>query len=171
VEHLTFTGTDIEGITLNSYNSNFYIVEYKDKEVITVTQGGLGINNQPLNIPADTGPTGICIDDRGIYFVITGKNPGVIIELSENLLELNRYNIDFALDYTDICYDKYSEVFYIVSSKSKMLYVWSKDDGLLDSYEIDKTGFEGITINPATGELFLVNDSLNAMYQYKISNY
>ena len=136
------------------------------------------------------GLEGITICQDYIFALKEGK-PGLLIKISQDLTKIKDYKKlsdkngfsddqikSKQIDYSGICYDPSRHCFWIVSDRAKRLFLYSwKKNRVLQSFalgyqqngeyrKIEKA--EGVTYNPDTQRLYIVNDLTARLYTYAI---
>lgn len=170
IKGLAYNGEDIEGIFYNRNDSTLWIVEEESREVIHIDQNGFVLSRHNTNITgtSNNGLEGIVLDENNNIFVINEKDPSKLIALDSNFNVSYEFGLPFADDLSDIDYNPITKNFFIVSDESKAIYIWKPGDGLQKEFALPFTKTEGITTNPTENKIFIVNDSLNTMYEYEL---
>jgi uncharacterized protein YjiK len=72
---------------------------------------------------------------------------------------IKKYDIDFALDISDLDSDVRTGGLFILSDESKKLFVWNETAGLKAAYSLPHKKYEGVAYDPAKKTFALVNDA------------
>ena len=127
----------------------------------------------------------------GALFVIKEGNPGLLIEISSNLRTIQSHQLlnekngfidtevaPDEMDFSDICYDRSRDKFWIISDKASRLFLYDWQHNKVTgsaklSYgkdgeyrEVEKA--EGITINSDANRLYVVSDKEARLYVFDI---
>jgi len=169
LESLSYVGNDLEGICFDG-DSSLWIVEEELREIIQLDLSGKILQRFKTNLSGtfNNGFEGITIGEQNSLFVINEKQPKAIYAFDKNISSSKKYEVDFAEDLSDICYNSTTKNFFITSDESKAVFVWNTANGLIDKFNLPFTKFEGIAINPLKNKIVVVNDSLNVLYEYEL---
>ena len=74
----------------------------------------------------------------------------------------------FALDYSGLTWDPKRSSFWIVSDQSRALYLWSPKSGVLEEYGLPFPKAEGIAVDEAAKRIYIVSDSENRLYVFRL---
>jgi uncharacterized protein YjiK len=145
------------------------VAEEELREVVHLDLSGNVLSRQAIGLTgeANSGPEGICLDDAGRMFLVNEKHPGSFLELNPDHTLASQTPLDFARDYSGMSYNRQKSAFWIVSDQSSSLYLWSKPTGVMNRYSLPFTKCEGVAVDDAANLIYIVNDSLNALYIYK----
>ena len=80
---------------------------------------------------------------------------------------INEYTPGLASDYSGICYDRSSKMFYILSDEESSVFFWHPSSGLSKKYKIDAENPEGIVIGN-NGNIYVVSDKKELIYVFKL---
>ena len=170
LEILPFKGSDLEGIYYDKNSNSLWLAEEELREVVKLDIDGYELARYKTDITGsyNNGLEGITFDESNNVFVLNEKNPKAIFALDSNFKVIKKFDFDFAGDLSDLYYNPESQNFFVLSDESKALYVWSLKDGPKTKFSLPFTKFEGITANPSVNKIVIVNDSLDAMYEYEL---
>jgi uncharacterized protein YjiK len=169
LEKLDYEGDDIEGICYDRINNTIWIADEDYNEIIHINLKGkeIGWHDIDIKAPDNNGLEGITIMPNQKMTLITEKNPGRLIEM-ENIFTVGKsYELDFALDYSGVCYDEKKDKYWILSDESSSLYLWDSINGVTEIYSGICPQAEGIAIDFVNSLIFIVSDSEERLYVYE----
>ncbi len=157
-------GTDLEGISLSRSGDTIYVVEERNRVVVSYLTNGTKISSFSADVATipNNGLEGIAVDKNGHLFVLNEKLPGMLLEYLPNGTEIKRVTFSLALDYSDIFYDDSTDCLWVISDESKKIMKVSKQGDLLSQWLIPFSKGEGITIVRDT--MYIVNDEDAKLY-------
>jgi hypothetical protein len=129
---------------------------------------------------SNSGLEGITWDsDAGYFYVIKEKNPGLMIQISEDLGTITACKrLTFSVkngvsgDYSDISYDPTRQQFWIVSDESEAVYLYNWSTGASQRFPLTYAHGEGVSFNPYNNRLSIVTDngqgSNSYLYTYNV---
>jgi uncharacterized protein YjiK len=172
LERLAYKGYDLEGICYDKKSKTLWIIEERSRELIKLDIGGNELGRFQTNIVGskNKGLEGIAIDDEQNIFVANEKSPKAIYFLGKNYNYSEKYDFPIAADISDLYYNPSNKCFFVLSDKSRSIYIWNTKEDVVDNLKLPFTKMEGITVNPLKNRIILVNDSLNTMYEYEFKN-
>ena len=169
IDEFNEIGDDLEGITFNSDNSTLLIANEKNRTIIQTNLSGniLSINEvEGINFE-NKGLEGITYNTNNKHiYLLNEESPGQLIELDTNFVSLNTYNLDFANDYSGICYNDIEDNFWIVSEESKLIVKCDLFGNSLKKYKIKEEKTEGIVFS--NNNIYLISDSKSEIYIYSV---
>ena len=74
--------------------------------------------------------------------------------------------LNFAQDYSGICYNYADSNYIIVSDESQQLIVWNPDANVIQSFSLDIQKAEGVVYNAINNRIYIVSDSEQKLYIY-----
>lgn len=160
---------DLEGITIDTFTQNFWIVDESKRTLITLDSTGNFL--QKIKIKGkqqykNSGLEGICfVESKNSFFVLNEKQPKQLLEINLKGEISNKIDFDFSIDISGICFDYKSTTLWIVSDESQSIYNTTIKGKLIKSYRIPIDKAEGIVIYNDT--LFIVSDQKNKLYIFK----
>jgi uncharacterized protein YjiK len=171
VQTLHYAGADLEAIAYDRSDKTLWVVEERRREIIHLDLRGDVLSKTPLDLAGEpnSGPEGICLDEKHRMFLLNEKRPGLFVELNADLSIAAKQGLDFAKDYSGLAYDRKKACFWIVSDQSKKLYLWSKKKGVLGEYSLPFRKAEGVAVDEAANRIYIVSDSENKLYVYEMS--
>ena len=169
---LPFVGDDLEGITYDFIRNSLWFVEEENRNLINISMEGNLISRYDHIIDGydNSGLEGICITPDATFFIIKEKNPSLFIELNSNFTVQNSIETYFSEDLSGICYDEGRQSFWLVSDKSKKIFLWNKTEGIKLEFDLNYDKFEGIYYIEQENDIYLVNDDQNKLYYYRLIN-
>ncbi len=170
LQTLSFKGEDPEGIYYDGVSQTLWITEEELREVVQLDLNGNELARYKTNITgtSNNGFEGIVFDDEKNIYLANEKNPRKIIVFNKNFNKLREIDFDYAEDLSGLYYNTSTKNFFVLSDESKALFVWNTENKLIDKFDLPFTKSEGITANPSTNKIIIVNDSLNTMYEYEL---
>jgi hypothetical protein len=129
---------------------------------------------------SNSGLEGITWDsDAGYFYVIKEKNPGLMIQISEDLGSITGCRrLTFSSkngvsgDYSDISYDPTRQQFWILSDESEAVYLYNWSTGASQRFPLTYAHGEGVSFNPYNNRLYIVTDngqgSNSYLYTYNV---
>jgi uncharacterized protein YjiK len=79
-------------------------------------------------------------------------------------------SLNFAQDYSGLCFNSANGNFMIVSDESQQLIEWNLDEGVIHTYSLDIEKAEGVDYDPAINRVYIVCDSEQRLYIYGIQH-
>ncbi len=168
VKTFNYQGNDLEGVSVYKGNE-LLLAEERTKEIVVFDMLIGGFTKHKIsydNSDDNSGIEGVTFnsDDNSI-FILNEKDPGLLIRLRSDFSIIAEYNLDFALDYSGIFYDKSDKSLWIVSDQKKTINKCSLTGKLIKSYPINVTQAEGIAMT--NSEIFVISDATSKLYVYK----
>lgn len=170
-----YRGDDLEGIAMNPNDMTLWVVEERLKQIRQLNMSGeiLRIVDVPLmNVNENDGLEGISIDpDNDHIFLLNEKLPRVFIELNRDMQIVREAPINFLANYrledlSGLFYDHEEREFWIVSDESMRIVVTDFELNPIQSYNLPRNKFEGITVDTDNRRIYLVNDEEDRLYVY-----
>lgn len=161
--------TDLEGITFDKTNRNFWVVEESKRMLISLDS--IGNFLQKIKVKGkqqdkNSGLEGICfVESKNSFIVINENKPNQLLELNLKGKITNKTDFNISNDMSGICFDNKSTTFWIVSDESQSIYNTTTKGELIKSYKIPVDKAEGIVIY--NDNLYVVSDSQNKLYIFK----
>jgi uncharacterized protein YjiK len=171
-QRLPFAGTDLEGIVFDERDSTLWVVDEALKEIFHLDLKGSILLRRELSYSSkkkNKGPEGITIGSDYVIYIINERNPSILLQLDSNYSMNSSIRLDFALDYSDLTYDKFSDTFFILSDESKAFYSWTKQRGVLCTYVLPNRKNEGIAFDRKRHRFYIVNDETSKLYFYMVN--
>lgn len=167
VNEYSFTGDDLEGISM-FVNNKILMAEERTKEIIefdlsteVFTKHEIDYDNNAEN----SGIEGVTYNpNNNRIYSLNEKNPGLLLTLNTNFQVESQTNLDFASDYSGICYDSNLDMLWIVSDQSKTLNKCSLTGDLIKKYDISIEKAEGIAVT--SNRIYIISDAENKLYTF-----
>lgn len=169
IEKIDFRSNDLEAIAFNPIDSTIWVSEESLLQLVKLDSEGNEIDRMELDYPksfTDLRIEGLTINSNiNSLILLNEKNPGAIIEMDLiNLSIKNIYILDFASDYSGICYNEVLDNYIIVSDENQNIYYWDNHNGSEIISELDYPKAEGIAI--FNDHYFVVSEQENKLYKY-----
>jgi len=167
---LSYHGDDLEGITYDDRDNTLWIVEEGLRQVVHLDTLGNEISRHQIDYDGfdNNGFEGICLLPDGRFYVLNEMNPGALLELDSELNLVNVTELDFAEDYSGICYVESANEILIISDMSKQLFVLDENLNVISTTDLEYDKIEGIDFNPENNRLYMVNDATTDLYVYQL---
>jgi uncharacterized protein YjiK len=167
---LSYVGDDLEGITFDYRDSTLWIAEERLREVVHLDTLGNELARYAIPFDGTSNTNGF----EGIVYnpetsrisVVNEKNPGTFIELDLPTNTSESIALNFAQDYSGICYNYADSNYIIVSDESQQLIVWNPDANVIQSFSLDIQKAEGVVYNAINNRIYIVSDSEQKLYIY-----
>lgn len=171
LETLSFVGDDLEGIAYDIDANTLWIAEEALCEIVNVSLSGEEIER--IDIPVSqystgSGLEGLCIVSPEEFYLLIEKDPGRFIEFNPELPSITETVVNFADDFSGICYNAERDGFWIVSDESEKLYLWDSENGVREEYSLYFPKAEGIIYVADTNSFYIVSDSEEKLYKFHI---
>jgi uncharacterized protein YjiK len=170
VKTLKYVGRDLEGIAYDPADHTLWVTEERTREIVHLNLEGEVLKTYALDLVGkpNSGPEGICLDDRGRMFLLNEKEPGLFIELNRDLSIATKNPLGFAIDYSGLTYGRKAGGFWIVSDQSQKLFFWTKAKGVVSECALPFPKPEGVAVDEAAKRIYIVSDSENKLYVYRM---
>jgi uncharacterized protein YjiK len=170
---LSYTGIDLEGISFDATDSTLWIVDEGTKEVVHLDRKGNVLFRKIVEYTTlpNKGPEGITLGKNHEIYIVNEREPGILFELDSTYSLSKSYQLNFALDYSDISYDLSTDSFFILSDESGAFYQWNKQQGVINVYPLPNMKNEGIAYNRQRNLFYIVNDETAELYFFKAIKY
>lgn len=176
LQQLPYRGDDMEGITMNPSDGTLWVLEERLRQVVQLDITGNVL--QRIVIPVavlnvNDGPEGIAINPANSHlYILNEKNPREFIELDTSQRVVRRLSVRFEKpfdlqDLSGLFYVPERGEFWIVSDESAKIVVTDKNLTPKKFYQLDRTKFEGIAVDPERRRVYLVNDEEDRLYIYE----
>jgi uncharacterized protein YjiK len=167
---LDFKGDDLEGITYDHINNILWAVDEQRNEIIRLNpeQEGIERHSLPVFASDDHGLEGIAFENQDKIWLANEKLPKMIFLLDSNFNIQKEYEPELAEDYSGLCVNPDNCSLWIISDESQLLIKWSPCDNSVEKYTIPITKAEGIAINHQNGQIFIVSDAEQKLFELRI---
>lgn len=173
IRELPYVGNDLEGVTYNPDEDLIAVAEERKREVVFLdyeTGNEIARHHIDVDIGSEnSGLEGISynINNRA-YYLVNESLPGEQIVWNPQFDIITSIALNFADDYSAVFVDTKNALLWIVSDQSKAIYQTDYNANVLKEYPLERTKFEGITIDVDNSLLYLVNDATFELSIYKI---
>jgi len=171
IKRIIVNGFDLEGVTVID-DSTLAIVLERTREVVVLDTTGTELKRVKINLGGELnlGLEGITYNERTKHFyLISEKDPPLLIELDENLNEVRRDTIKFAADVSGIFYDENENLLWILSDEDQMVVKTDIELNIITKFNISVIQPEGITINNKGDRMYIISDKEEKLSVYKIN--
>ena len=171
LDRLAYKGNDLEGIVYDPTDSTIWVVEERRREVVQLDVDGNLIFSQKLALGGEdnNGLEGICRDSFGTLYVVNEKSPGLFLELNSDAAIKKRLALHFADDYSGLFCGIRQDEFWLLSDQDEALIRWDRQNGDTQTYKLPFSNAEGITVDPETKKIYIVNDEKAHLYVFEFS--
>ncbi len=171
---LSYSGGDLEGISYDHRDHTLWVAEESLREVVHLDTLGNELERFSINFEgtsSSSGFEGILLNPVTNHIVLLNeKSPGTFIDLDSSMNITLEYALDFALDYSGICFNTTDGNYFIVSDESQELIEWNFEKRIIRSFSLDYEKAEGVAYNPETNRIYIVSDSEQKLYIYEFQH-
>jgi len=163
-------GQDLEGITMVDDSTIVTILE-RERVVVFLNTNGDELKRFSINLKGkpNKGLEGITFNTINMrLYIISEKEPGILLEVDTTGTEMGRIELDYASDYSGLDYVKSKDELWIISDESESILKCSNDGLLLEKFKINIEQVEGIAIDEENCLLYLISDPLEKLYIYSL---
>ncbi len=168
IKILNYNGDNLEGVYYMALDSTIYVVEEKKKEIVKLDTTGNEILRFSLelnNADSKHGPEGITYNPANNHlYVVTEKNPSLLIELKLDGTIVSTHDLSFASDYSAIFYDSYDNSLWILSDESELLVKCDLSGNPISSYRTGVKKGEGVVVDQPHSKVYIVTDNVSVLY-------
>ncbi len=173
ISSLIYSGDDTEGITVDIKNHNIWLAEESLSKLILMDSMGNKINTYDIDIDRNStkkGLEGLSYNSyNNTFYILNEAEPGLLITWKPLSGILSKTELQFAQDYSGIYADNADQSLWIVSDKSEMLYYCDKDGKVIQSFDLSIDKAEGVVADIENNRVYIVSDSQQKLYTYKIN--
>lgn len=175
IRELPYVGNDLEGVSYNPDENLIAITEERKREVVFLDYT-TGVEQERFSINVEVGSEnsgleGISYNKTNLaYYIVNEQLPGLLVVWNPQFDIIDNSEINFADDYSAIFVDTKNAWLWIVSDQSRALYKTDYNAKVLKEYPLERSKYEGITIDVDNNLLYLVNDATFELSIYKIIN-
>jgi len=170
-QEYNYVGEDLEGICIDK-DKNLVLVEERKRQIVEYNTSTKESKFHNLEIEvneANSGLEGITFNSKdNTFFVLNEKNPGLLLVVDQSFKIEAKYNLDFASDYSGICYDANEDLIWVVSDQSKTLTKCQKNGDMIKQYRLSIDKVEGIAIDAIENVFYMISDSRDELYKIDI---
>ncbi len=168
IKILNYNGNNLEGVTYVPLDSTIYVLEEKTKEIVKLDTNGNEIMRFPLalnNADPKHGPEGITFNPENQHlYVVTEKNPSLLIEMTLEGDVVNTHDLTFAKDYSAVFYNAYDGSLWILSDESELLVKCDLSGNPISSYRTGVTKGEGVVIDSEHAKVYIITDQVSVLF-------
>ncbi len=168
---LSYGGNDLEGICQNLVDRTIWVIEEENQLLLHLDVNGNPMDTLPIDYvrtESNHGPEGVAIDPvRQRLYVLTEKQPALLLEMDYQGTILNRKVLNFAADYSGITFSPTENLLYIVSDESQLITQCNLKGEPLESYLIEVVQAEGIAVDIPNNRIYVVSDPAEQLYIYE----
>lgn len=167
---LSFTGSDLEGISFDQRDSTLWVVDEATKQLSHLDLDGKLLHQISLTYQtqlSNKGPEGITIGENNRLCIINERDPSIMVQLESDFTIYSVDTLTFAADYSDLWYVS-PDTFLIVSDESEAIFLWSKTRGIIRKYPLPDDKYEGIAFDQNNSLIYIVNDETAKLSCYSI---
>jgi uncharacterized protein YjiK len=170
IRTLEFESDDLEGITYDHTNDILWTVDEQNNEIIKISTDNQELQRAaiPMLASQDHGVEGITLESDNKFWIANEKLPKKLFLMNSNFVIEEEYEPDLAEDYSGLCLDTDNCILWIVSDESQLIIKWSPCKGTTEKYSIPITKAEGIAINHQDGQIFIVSDAEQKLFEFRI---
>ncbi len=171
IKRIKVNGFDLEGVTVID-EATLAIVLERTREVVVLDTSGTELQRVKINLEGElnSGLEGITYNESTKHFyIVTEKDPALIIELDGDLNEVRRDTIKFAADVSGIFYAENDNILWILSDEDQMVIKTDMELNIITKFKISVIQPEGITINKNGDRLYIISDIEEKLSVYKIN--
>jgi uncharacterized protein YjiK len=143
----------------------------QDREVVFLNKSGKEIKRFTVDVKVkrNQGLEGVTFNKSdSTLFIITEKNPGLLIKVDLNGKILNKTKLKFASDYSGLQYSEYDSTLYIISDEDKAIFKCNLDGTVLEKYKIKIKQIEGIAIDSENSIMYIISDPLEKLFVFHL---
>ena len=170
---LDYKGDDTEGVTVDTENKHYWIAEEGKSDLVECDSTGneLGRYHLELNVSShNKGLEGLSYDPASkTFFVLNEDKPGLLIKWTVSKGIISKKQLNFAGDYSGIFYDGQLDKLWIVSDQSQKLFLCDLDANPEQEFTLGYGKAEGVTVDVAGRRAYIVSDSEETLFIYKLS--
>lgn len=164
----SWSGEDLEGVAWDRTRGVLWLVEEERGELVGVDAAGAEISRTAIpGGGGSVGLEGVTVDPvTGAIFLLRERKPGLFIELDDTFAVVDSRELDFALDYSGICFEPVRKEFWILSDRERALFRTENPEGPYTKYTIEVEDPEGIAVDVVNRVIYVVGDSAKRLYYF-----
>lgn len=171
LEELPFVGEDLEGVCYQEAGKLIWVVDEKLNKLYKLNKAGVKQNEYLLSYEAhatNSGLEGITVNTSNSHiYMLNESSPGLLLEFFNGEI-IRSTDLNFAIDYSGIYYDVQYDCLWIVSDESQSIFQCTLAGEPLQKFTHSVNQAEGIVVNWAQKEFWLVSDADEKMYKLEI---
>lgn len=164
---------DVEGIDMID-DQTLAIVAERSRTASTFNLRGERLSTSKINLSGtdNDGLEGIAYDpEEKKYYVVKEKSPGLLIVLDQEMKEISRKELTFALDYSSIDFESARGHLWILSDMSGTVHVLDRELNIRNTFSTNVVQAEGIAVDHAKRRMYLVSDKAERLYVFEFDTY
>jgi len=169
IQTLNYVGDDFEGIEYDSSKNVLWIVEERKYNLVEIALTGEKIDTKKIDFIGNkiNGFEGVCVGND-FYYIANEKLPTKILKLNSKFSIVSNFDLVGINDVSGLCYNDLTNQIWGISDESKLLFCFEENLGIIKKYELPFDKMEGLAIDFKKNLVYLVNDSQNKLYIYKL---
>lgn len=173
ISPLNYSGDDTEGITVDVKNHEIWLAEEALSKLILMDSLGNELNSYDININRTStkkGLEGLSYSSYdNTFYILNESEPGLLIKWTPTNGILSQKELQFAQDYSGIYADNADQSLWIVSDQSQKLFHCDNKGEVKQSFNLDFPKAEGLIVDLENERVYIVSDSEQRLYTYKIT--
>lgn len=173
ISTLNYTGDDTEGITTDTKNHQIWIAEEALSKLILMDYLGNELSSYNIDIKRTSikkGLEGLSYNSYdNTFYILNEAEPGLLIKWTPDNGIISEKELQFAQDYSGIYADNADQSLWIVSDQSQQLFYCNNNGEVIQSFNLDFPKAEGLVVDMENKRVFIVSDSEQKLYTYKIT--
>ncbi len=169
---LSYLGEDLEGVSQSALDGTLWIAEERKREIVQLDTLGSELARHKIavqNNDENSGLEGIAANPANDHFyVLNEKNPALFMDVSADASILYSKTIAYINDCSGIAAEPEGAFLWMVSDESRKIIKCDLLGNQLESFQIDVDKAEGITVSLADSLIYIVSDSEQKLYVYKM---
>ena len=170
IRQMRIDANDLEGICVIS-DSLLALVSEETNELLIVDYGGKVNKRYSVILDGDInyGLEGVTYNNNlHHYYLVKEKSPSLLIDVDSNFISITKKALNFSKDLSGIEYDSVENILWILSDESQTISKCDLTGNVLQSYHFNVSKPEGIAIDYETNLIYIVSDSQQKLFIYKI---
>ncbi len=165
-----YTGSDLEGISFID-NQTLLLAEERQRTIVKyniLTNFATSYTVDVAQTDANSGIEGVCyVPSLRQTYVVNEKNPVSLIVLNENFEKEAEYSLSYLSDVSDVCYDNYRKLLWILSDENQSLILTDLQGQKIKQYTLDIVQPEGLVVDEQNQIIYIVSDRSEKLYTLK----
>ncbi|MDX1799253.1 MAG: SdiA-regulated domain-containing protein, partial [Candidatus Lokiarchaeia archaeon] len=161
---------DLEGICVVS-ESLLAVVSEETNELLIVDYSGKVSERYSVILDGDInyGLEGVTYNNNlHQFYLVKEKSPSLLLDIDSNFKSLTKKTLNFSKDLSGIEYDSIENILWILSDESQTISKCDLTGNVLQSFHFNVSKPEGIAIDYETNLIYIVSDSQQKLFIYKI---
>jgi uncharacterized protein YjiK len=164
---------DVEGVAALGDSTLALILE-RSREIVIVDLFGREKRRAPIDIQGlkNEGLEGIAFDRDGeVFYVLKEKSPGLLVVLNQDMEELSRHVLTFAMDYSSIEFEPVRKHLWVMSDESRSIHVFDLNLKQVASFDVNVRQPEGLAVDYKNKKIYVVSDNREKLYVFTFADY